>query len=141
MFKHLQYLSRQVTVAAVALFVGISAQAENQVSTRFVGGSLQASTNVEHAGATMTISGPNGYYVTQRGASVSSLRTADVLEDGVYKYEITLVPAIKRTRKDGGADTMGHKRTPGSISSGSFRVVNGVPVNTNIQEETGGQQK
>lgn len=117
-----------------SLTVCLSAQAGNAVKANVHASGVSFSAGNPHSGATLTVSGPNGYYEQKRGASVANLGINDVLADGLYNYEITLESTIKRETREGDEMSMQNRRTPGSISSGSFRVMNGSVVNPNITE-------
>jgi len=122
--------------AAILLSLAVcsTAQAGNGVKARVDAAGVAFSTSKNHAGATITVTGPNGYRLTQKGASIGDLGVNGQLADGVYKYEVTLTPMIKRARRNGDENSMHVKRSPDNIGSGTFRVLNGEIVNPKDKE-------
>ena len=118
----------------VSFFVFSSAQAAPVVHVRPDAAGVSFSTSKNHSGAKICITGPDGFVLEKRGASVADLSLYEDLADGVYTYEVTFDSMVKRGRRDGDESSMQVRKTPDSIAAGAFTVVNGVVLNPNIKE-------
>lgn len=135
MSRQISHIHRFGLALLFSLTVCSVAQAGKPVKANVHASGVSFSANENHSGATLTVTGPNDYYQQKKGASVASLGINDTLADGLYTYEITLEPREKRERpEEGDSSESSQNAQTGSISSGSFRVVNGVVVNPNITE-------
>ena len=118
----------------LSLFAFSSAQAAPVVNVHPDTAGVSFSTSKKHSGAKICITGPDGFVLEKRGASVANLSLHEDLADGVYSYEVTFDSMIKRARRDGDESSMQTRKTPDSIATGAFTVVNGVALNPNIKE-------
>ena len=118
----------------LSFFAFSSAQAAPVVNVHPDELGVSFSTSKKHSGAKICITGPDGFVLEKRGASVASLRLDEDLADGVYSYEVTFDAMVKRSRREGDESSMHTSKTPDSIAAGAFTVVNGVALNPNIKE-------
>lgn len=130
----LKYLAAPIGMAALALSYAAPSQASDAIETRVDNGGVQWSTQRSHGGATLKILGPDGFQQGTRANSVDGLRFSNFRKDGLYKYQITLEPRIKRVRPDDDTVARKSRGNPDNKISGSFRVVNGQPVDNGVQE-------
>ena len=134
MFRFTPRLS-QLGSAILLLFLAFSsAQAAPVVNVHPDESGVSFSTSKKHSGAKICITGPDGFVLEKRGASVADLNLHEDLADGVYSYEVTFDSMVKRSRREGGESSMQARKTPDSIAAGAFTVVNGVALNPNIKE-------
>jgi len=93
--------------------------------------------NSQVTSVTLTIVGPNGFYL-QKNCDSTDISITEFPEDGLYKYEITSNKArLRRVRseRDYAATTRSDKNR-GLKQSGHFRVVDAQPlIDTEIKEK------
>ena len=130
----LKSLAAPLGFVALTLFTSTLALAGNSVQTLINDGGIQWSTARTHGGASLTIVGPDGTSYSERAKSVDGLRFNRFQKDGLYKYEITLEPRIKRTRPEGDHEARMTRRNVDNKISGTFRIVNGRPVDRGVKE-------
>lgn len=130
----LKYLAAPIGIAALTLFVATPGLADNAVKTHISNGDVQWSTQKSHGGASLSISGPDGFHHSERAKSVNGLRFSRFQKDGLYKYEITLEPRVKRVRPENDNIARKTRRNEDNKISGTFRIVNGLPVDSGIKE-------
>lgn len=130
----LKSLAAPLGLAALTLLVSTPALADNGFTAHIGTNDVQWSSAKSHGGATLTVSGPDAFYVRKRANNINGLRFSNFQKDGLYTYRITLEPRVKRVRPDNEDTTLLPSRNAGNKLSGSFRVVNGLPVDSSIKE-------
>ena len=96
------------------------------------GSEVRFSLGSEYTNATLTVSGPNGFYTqtfVKSGSPSLDLIKTGATEDGVYKYDLAVMSSETQVNKnplDNGRGGVDKAVTPvGVTTSGSFRVKNG----------------
>jgi Chaperone of endosialidase len=160
--KKLNYLPPMLSIVfAITCFaVSVSAQAlddRNQIATaNGLGTSVRFDVKTTHAGATLTVVGPDGEVFTNefQGGNAPEFRLTNKkgerLPDGQYVYELRLTPVFaaevkgalktareKGTEKDVKRDLMRRGQLPSQpmVQSGAFQVVNGTIIVAGMYEE------
>lgn len=140
-----------------SIHVSVSAQdGKNRIANVSASGSsVRWDVAGPYAGATLTVSAPDGRIFTRnyQARSVPELNVADLdggkLADGVYTYELRLTPALSKSAKDtlrasrGKDDDSEATRAarkvaaPGLAQSGAFTVLNGAIIVEGAAQEPG----
>ena len=120
-------------LAAVALVTAAPAQA-GRIVTYVSGDGLEWSTHIPNNGADLKVAGPNGFYQTEHADSLGDLHYNQFPEDGLYQYELTLLPVEHQTRSadDNAAPQKTNNR--GHKTSGTVRIADGLPIDPNAAE-------
>lgn len=96
----------------------------------------------------ITVSGPDGFYVQNELTIGAGKYSLDGLQDGLYNYEVTLIPTVDHTtreimqqaRESGDMSHVKELRRQGvlpnrvSTQSGHFRIVGGSIPRSNLAE-------
>ena len=134
MSRRTPYLYRLGFAVLLSLFIFSSAQAESIVRVNQDAAGVTFSTNKNHSGAKICITGPDGFMLEKTGASLAALSLYKDLPDGAYSYEVTFDAVVKRSRRDGDESSMQAGRTPDSVATGTFTILNSVISNSDIKE-------
>jgi hypothetical protein len=126
-----------VTAAALCLALAPAAAAQDVAQVRAGSGGLDFLPVVEHGGFVLTVSGPEGFHHrAEFGSGESpSFSTFDhaggVLPDGVYNYELRVVPNDTQRREAFEANQVATKAGAGlerPVQSGAFSIIGGAVV-------------
>jgi hypothetical protein len=119
-------------IAVIVLASVVGAQDREIVLTPIAAGStVEWQTLVEHGGATLTISRPDGGVVREEFAAgetpiFAGAKKGETLPDGNYRWELVVAPRTTRTRVDGTAsEGIRSNESRNRIVSGTFSVENG----------------
>ena len=124
---------------AASLAIGLSTAcwAEDMVASQQSSGTKIAFLLKDNfSSATMTISGPNGFFAhafAKNGAIAVDLRRFGAIDDGTFTYQVTAAANDKiriRTPLDNGRDRIVTERPRSASMSGTFSVVRGEIVAT-----------
>lgn len=165
--KNLKYLPPMFSIVFVIACFALSVSAQsiddrNQFATASgLGSSVRWDVKTSHAGATLTVVGPDGEVFTQEFQSGNAPefrltnKKDERLPDGLYIYELRLTPvfaagvkeALKAAREKGNEKDVqrdlkrrGQLPTESLVQSGSFQVMNGTIIVAGASEEnTGGR--
>ncbi len=127
-FIRFSFITIVLTVAAFAS----TAQTREQSAEPFAAGTtLQWNVAMEHGGATLTVSRPDGVVFREEFAagekpSFNGSANGEILPEGNYTWEIVFAPRTAQTRDAASTDgTAAAVDARGRIASGTFTVTNG----------------
>ena len=163
--KHLPSVLSIVFVIAFFNVLVLAQSAEDRIQIASVnsqGASVRFDVSGPHAGATLTVIGPDGLVFSKefKSGNVPEFRSigekGERLPDGQYTYELRIAPnfsdevkeALKNARKKGNeAEVQRELRKSGAlpsqptVQSGSFVILNGSVITSGASEPRGGQAR
>jgi len=139
-----QFMSNHISKIAATALLGVALAGVSHAADPFISGSQVSA--ISSAGATnmtLSVTGPNGYHVesfSRSGAPSLSLAEGGSLADGQYNWETRaasnrLIESPKRGLNNGRGDNERAFVNAPIIESGSFRVVNGAIVSSDVTEK------
>lgn len=120
--------------AVLSLTLSAATQADSTFTPHNGGSDIQWSTRIAHRNATVSVAGPDGFYLRKSARSINGLRLSQLPKDGQYNYEIVLTPLVERVRGEDDAKTIRKRADNGNVYSGTFRVVDGLIADPRVQE-------
>lgn len=128
-----------IPVAALALLASPAAAKSPYIS----GGDISVKSDVQMQNATLTVSGPNGFYQSSKNRSGTpslSLMKDGNMADGTYNWQLTghtseRVTTYKNRINNGRGDDARNFSYKTVTETGSFTIKNGVRVDGTLLEE------
>jgi len=137
-------MSNQMFKIAATALIGVALAGVSHAADPFISGSqISAKSEAGATNMTLTVSGPNGYHsqaFSKFGAPSLSMAEGGTLADGQYTWETRaasnrMIESPKRGFNNGRGDNERAFVNESVVESGTFRVVNGAIVSSDLVEK------